>query len=276
LGEEEFVLNAFRNLGLTDKETQVYVYLLKKGPAKGGEISKSLNIHKSQIYSLLKSLQSKGVAKSTIESPARFQALPIEDVLYNNITSKMQEVRILEETKDILIKQLKNTAMRHQQKAIETLMITEGHRRIISKIFQMVEQTREEILILICGFTFSRPVQLELNRKIIEKVKTGKTRLRVLLSSKENNEEIQNIIRKAKKANSQNFSVRCLNLSNGFQACFFLKDQEEVLFFLSLSCSGEKDVCLVTNSNAIINFLRVIFDDFWDTGITLFQAIDST
>lgn len=88
---EETVRKVLRDFGLTDKETDVYIFLAKHGVMKGGEISKQTKTHKALIYRILKSLQSKGLVESTLEFPARFTAVPFENVIDLNIRAKQEE-----------------------------------------------------------------------------------------------------------------------------------------------------------------------------------------
>ena len=56
---QEKVLKTLGDLGLTRLDSKIYVYLAKKGPQKGKEISKALKVQKQQLYRSLKNLQKK-------------------------------------------------------------------------------------------------------------------------------------------------------------------------------------------------------------------------
>jgi sugar-specific transcriptional regulator TrmB len=68
---EEAVGRVLRDFGLTDRETEVCLFLAKHGVLKGEEISKQTKTHKTLIYRILKSLQAKALVESTLEFPAR-------------------------------------------------------------------------------------------------------------------------------------------------------------------------------------------------------------
>ena len=61
----EFVLEALKDFGLTNKESEVYIYLAKSCIQKAGTISKRLRMHKAQVYRILRNLRSKGLVEST-------------------------------------------------------------------------------------------------------------------------------------------------------------------------------------------------------------------
>ncbi len=47
--------------GLTEKESDVYILLAREGVLKGLDISRRLRMHKAQVYTILKNLQSKAL-----------------------------------------------------------------------------------------------------------------------------------------------------------------------------------------------------------------------
>jgi sugar-specific transcriptional regulator TrmB len=93
-----------KDLGLTEKEVDVYIFLAKHGVLKSREVARQLRKDRAQILRILKSLQSKGLAESTLETPKRFSAVPLEKVLDAFVKAKRDEANIIESTKrDLLI-----------------------------------------------------------------------------------------------------------------------------------------------------------------------------
>ena len=90
---EETIRKVLKTFGLTEKETDVYIFLAKHGVLKGGEISKQTKTQKALIYRILKSLQTKGLVESTLEFPARFTAVPFENVIDLNIKAQTRRSR---------------------------------------------------------------------------------------------------------------------------------------------------------------------------------------
>ena len=52
-----------KTIGLTDKETEIYIFLAKHGVQKISQISKSLKTNKGLAYRVLKNLQQKGLIR---------------------------------------------------------------------------------------------------------------------------------------------------------------------------------------------------------------------
>ena len=90
---QEQVLKTFLGLGLTRLDSQVYIYLAKKGPQKGRDLLKKIRIQRQQLYRSLKILQSKGIVSATFEHPAGFSAISFDKVVDLFIKSKMVEAQ---------------------------------------------------------------------------------------------------------------------------------------------------------------------------------------
>jgi len=89
--------------GLSEEDVDVYIFLAKRGPKIERELSKALNKNKQQVYRSLKELRQKQLVFTTIESSARFQAVPFEKVLDLFVRSKIKEAKqLLHNKKEIL------------------------------------------------------------------------------------------------------------------------------------------------------------------------------
>jgi sugar-specific transcriptional regulator TrmB len=97
------MLKTLVNLGFTETDAQVYVFLATEGPQKASNIAEELQIYKQHIYRILKKLQSKGIVNASAEYPARFSAVLFEKVLDLLIKAKMEQQQALQESKEELL-----------------------------------------------------------------------------------------------------------------------------------------------------------------------------
>jgi sugar-specific transcriptional regulator TrmB len=100
---KEWMLRTLVNLGFTETDAQVYVFLTTEGPQKARDIAEALRIYKWQLYRVLKNLQSKGIINASAEYPARFSAVLFEKVLDFLIKAKMEQQQVLQESKEELL-----------------------------------------------------------------------------------------------------------------------------------------------------------------------------
>jgi sugar-specific transcriptional regulator TrmB len=99
----ERVLKTLEGFGLSRTDAEVYVYLAKKGPKKGREVAKALQITKQQLYPSLKNLKHKGIVTVSLERPALFSAVTFEKALELLIIIKVEQAKAIKETKKELL-----------------------------------------------------------------------------------------------------------------------------------------------------------------------------
>lgn len=99
----ERIFKALVNLGLSETDAQVYIYLATKGPAKARNIIHNLPVTKRQIYRSLKRLQNRNIIIANTERPAEFSALPFEEVLDMLIEMKQEQAQAIKKRRKELL-----------------------------------------------------------------------------------------------------------------------------------------------------------------------------
>jgi sugar-specific transcriptional regulator TrmB len=142
---KQTIRKALKEFGLTEKETEIYIFLAKHGSLTGGEISKQTKTHSMLIYRLLKSLQKKGVVESTLKSHTQFSPIPFERISDQQIKIKQQEAISLEKAKNGLLRDWKEIGSTKIEPDRGKFMVIEGNRKIYSKISQMIKETKNKL-----------------------------------------------------------------------------------------------------------------------------------
>lgn len=99
----ERIFEALVSLGLSETDARVYIHLATKGPALARNIALGLTVNSRQIYRSLKHLQDKGTIKSNNEHPAKFLALPFEEVLDILIELKEEQAQDIKKRRKELL-----------------------------------------------------------------------------------------------------------------------------------------------------------------------------
>jgi sugar-specific transcriptional regulator TrmB len=97
------VFKALIDLGLSEFEAQVYMFLETKGAAKARRIAASLQINRTQVYRILKRLQDKKIIKTIVGCPTKFSALPFEEALNLLIQHKKKNAKKAQNNKKELL-----------------------------------------------------------------------------------------------------------------------------------------------------------------------------
>jgi sugar-specific transcriptional regulator TrmB len=99
----EWVLKTLVGLGLSQVEAEIYLLLAQAGPLRGTDIASTLKLYKQQLYRDLRSLKCKRCVKATLERPARFSAVPLEEVLDLFMKTKVEQAEDLKASRDELL-----------------------------------------------------------------------------------------------------------------------------------------------------------------------------
>jgi sugar-specific transcriptional regulator TrmB len=238
---------------LTPNQAKVYLFLSKIGVKTASEISKALKIPRTETYHLLSTLQQKGVIFSVFGKPTKFNAVGLEEsleILVNNEKNRLNE---LEAGKESLIK-LWNIIPKYgeddvgsQENKFQSL---QGRNSILVKLEQMIKESKENILVLGTDADFKRFYFTEFT----ELLKKTKSELKILTDNSPDTPNIFESIPSKK--------VKKIEDKNREDFCFIIKDDSEVIFFISNN--KVKDMLAVwTDSQAFVTTLKSLFSLMW-------------
>lgn len=112
-------------LGLTGKQTKVYLTLASLGNANAKNIWKSSGVARQDIYRILTELQEKSLVEKIIATPTKYRALPIQDGLTILLKHKADEYdEAMKNVKELLTRFRSNHEEKEDTKEYEISMIT--------------------------------------------------------------------------------------------------------------------------------------------------------
>ena len=265
---EETVEKILKNFGLTEKEIDIYVFLAKHGVLKSREVARQIRKDKAQVLRILKSLQSKGLAESTLEAPKRFSAVPLEKVLDAFVKAKRDEATLIESTKNELLLYWKSIGKTMPAGIpLEKFVVIEGTNRIYSKISQMITETKNQLSTVSTVPGLLRADQMGLFDVVSSHPLRSKIQLRFLTElSGQNQNAIKALFEKASKA-SINFREKNPDLGLKPFPRMVIRDDEEVLLFITPQAEAPKakqvDTGIWTNCKTLVQTFASVFEDLW-------------
>ena len=238
---------------LTPNQAKVYLFLSKIGVRTASEISKALKIPRTETYHLLSTLQQKGIIFSVFGKPTKFNAVGLDEsleILLNNEKSRINE---LEAGKESLIR-LWNIIPKYgeneeisQDNKFQSL---QGRNSILVKLEQMIKESKENILVLGTEEDFKRFYFTEFT-ELLNKTKSD---LKILTNHTPDAPHIfENISSK---------KVKKIEDKSREDFCFIIKDDSEVIFFISNNKVKEM-LAVWTDSKAFVTTLRSLFSLMW-------------
>ncbi len=101
------MLRILEGFGVSKTDAEVYVLLAKTGPTRSKDLAVNIGKTQPQTYSILRRLNKKGVVTYGKCRPALFSALEFEEILERYVKFNMEQAKIIEETKEQLLSNLK-------------------------------------------------------------------------------------------------------------------------------------------------------------------------
>lgn len=227
-------MGIFKEIGLSEKELKVYLFLAKSGPCKARDISQSLELERVQLYRMLKHLQNRGMIESFFEHPTRFKAISFTKIMDRLIKEKKDEAKFLESHKNKVMSQLKKLRVEKNEKISEKFIVLEGRKIIYSKARELIQNATKSIVVVSSGLGviqayvgglleagFSHHLRDKISWNFLTSLPTEKDRIELTFEVLKRAESANMVV----KANIVDF------IPNIFPR-FIIKDFEELIFFL--------------------------------------------
>ena len=238
---------------LTPNQAKIYIFLSKIGVKTASEISKALKVPRTETYHLLSTLQQKGIIFSVFGKPTKFNAVGLEESLEILVNNEKNRINELEAGKESIIRlwniipKYGETDENAQDNKFQSL---QGRNSILVKLEQMIKESKENILVLGTEADFKRFYFTEFT----ELLNKTKSELRILTDQTNDSPHIfENVPSK---------KVKKIEDKNREDFCFIIKDDSEVIFFISNN--KVKDMLAVwTDSKAFVTTLRSLFSLMW-------------
>lgn len=264
---QEKVLQTLSDLGLTRIDTKVFIYLVKKGPQKGIEISKALKVQKQPLYRSLKNLQKKAIVSATLERPARFSAVPFEQVLDLFVRTKLEEAQNIQTEKNSLLSSWQTIQAGETPADSAKFMVIEGRNIIYSRIKQMINEAKNQLSLISTVTDIVRADRFGLLDSDLKHPRPADVQFRLLTHINEENANLMQALLKETPKTELSFEIRNPNLGLGLFPQMVIRDEEEVMFFIDPKVDGaspeQDNLCLWTNCKSMIHSFLAMFEELW-------------
>jgi sugar-specific transcriptional regulator TrmB len=152
--EYEEVVEAVARFGLSDRESRLYLALLRKGRATAPELAHETGVDRVLGYRMLDALRARGVVEVTAERPRRYAAVPpralFDRALRERATALAEDEALaakLSETLPTLARSVGDGAPRFQ--------VLQGTPSIFAYLREMLRRAQEEV----CAMVTRRALQ---------------------------------------------------------------------------------------------------------------------
>ena len=253
----EKIKKELTKFGLSQNQAKVFTYLGKYGPQSAPAISKSLGIVRTEAYAILYSLQGRGIVTARFSSPTKYMALPFEEAISTLINTEKEKInRLTEQEKDLaeLWKNMPASAIETNDVKTERLQMMEGSSQIYSKMKNMINNARDQIIIL----GSERDIARFYHADITAMISNSLANVRIILSPATIVPDFLYGFDKKK--------IRLMPTEKNNTRCFIIKDNDEVILFLRNATHRSDDVFAIwSDSKSLIDSIHKLFDYSWES-----------
>ena len=167
--DSEFITRLI-SFGLSEKEAQFYLHLLKYGPKPPSLLAKSLKTYREDVYRTLTGLMGKGMVNPLLETPTVYAAVELGIALETALKKHESELRELEMRKKELQELSKQQHFRPSDE-FSTFQILKSMRDVMTMTLSNVASTEKEWVAVVPAIltVFSSLYVLEDDKKFIDR-----------------------------------------------------------------------------------------------------------
>ncbi|HMK83204.1 MAG TPA: helix-turn-helix domain-containing protein [Candidatus Bathyarchaeia archaeon] len=257
----EEVTKQLSDFGLSDKEANIYLALLRSGKARAGEIARKLQLNRMIVYRVLTKLQERELVKATMEKPMKFIPIPLEkalDLLIRETETKLSLMRdrhgaVLDEWKSVLTEPSVSDAM--------SFRIVQGRKQIYELLAKMFKSADNYIRLVTTKKDLVRFQYVDLDDALKRAAKRG---VKVQIVIQYEDDKLDILPRYAAFA-----SIKIVPISKASRL-FISDDKEMIITFTtddSMALNSKQETCLKIESREgkSLNTVVDIFANFWES-----------
>jgi Predicted transcriptional regulators len=129
--------------GLSEKEAQLYLHLLKYGPKTPSPLAKSLQTYREDVHRTLTSLIEKGMVRPSLDSPTVYAAIDLDTALGSALQKQQSELREMEARKREL-QELSQQQRFRPSDEVSTFKIIKSIKGLIAVAMPPIDPMQEE------------------------------------------------------------------------------------------------------------------------------------
>jgi sugar-specific transcriptional regulator TrmB len=143
----EFI-HRLTGFGLSEKEAQLYLHLLKHGPNTPSPLAKSMKTYREAVHRTLTSLIEKGMVRPSLDSPTVYAAVDLDAALASAVKKRESELREMEARK----RELQELAQQQQFRPsdeVSTFKLLKSVKEVVTTSITSVTSIEEELLYVV-------------------------------------------------------------------------------------------------------------------------------
>ena len=257
----ERIKNELINFGLTSNQSKVFIYLGKYGAKTASEISKALQLPRTETYHLVNSLQNLGLVTAELAHPTKYSAMEMKQAIETLVKQEQQRINNLagkEASLSELWKQIPFFVVETDESKSEKMQLLHGIGPITNKIKEMTDSSIESFKI----YGSITDVLRFYHSDVFDWIEESSSDLQMVISPIGKTPEFISELDQKK--------IRTIT-SNSDNKCFVINDAKEVLIFMRNATHPTRQTfAWWSDSETLVDMMTSLFDLSWERGETLY------
>lgn len=257
----ERIKNELINFGLTSNQSKVFIYLGKYGSKTASEISKALQLPRTETYHLVNSLQNLGLVTAELAHPTKYSAMEMKQAIETLVKQEQQRINNLagkEASLSELWKQIPFFVVETDESKSEKMQLLHGMGPITNKIKEMTDSSIESFKI----YGSITDVLRFYHSDVFDWIEESSSDLQMVISPIGKTPEFISELDQKK--------IRAIT-SNSDNKCFMINDAKEVLIFMRNATHPTRQTfAWWSDSETLVDMMTSLFDLSWERGETLY------
>jgi len=257
----EKIKNELINFGLTANQSKVFIYLGKYGAKTASEISKALQLPRTETYHLVNSLQNLGLVTAELDHPTKYSVMEMRQAIETLVRQEQHRINSLagkEKALSKLWEQVPFFVVETDESKSEKMQLLHGMGPIINKIKEMTESSIESFKIY-----GSIPDILRFyHSDVFDWIDGTPSNLQLVISPFVKAPEFISELDQKK--------IRVI-VSDSDNKCFVVNDAKEVLIFMRNATHPTRETfAWWSDSETLADMMTTLFDLSWEKGNSVY------
>ena len=257
----ERIKNELINFGLTSNQSKVFIYLGKYGSKTASEISKALQLPRTETYHLVNSLQNLGLVTAELAHPTKYSVMEMKQAIETLVKQEQQRINNLagkEASLSEMWKEIPFFVVETDESKSEKMQLLHGMGPITNKIKEMTDSSIESFKI----YGSITDVLRFYHSDVFDWIEESSSDLQMVISPIGKTHEFISELDQKK--------IRTIT-SNSDNKCFVINDAKEVLIFMRNATHPTRQTfAWWSDSETLVDMMTSLFDLSWERGETLY------